>query len=519
MQRVQINLSPEETFSPEAIRAATAKALGSKLLGAIEVDRRALDARRGVKYQLWVNVYELGEEANPLQQVEAKEVKHGRRVLILGAGPCGLFAALRCLELGLKPVILERGKDVRTRRRDLAVLQREGVVNTESNYCFGEGGAGTYSDGKLYTRSTKRGDIRKVLEWLVVHGATPEILVEAHPHIGTNKLPAVISAIKDRILAFGGEVHFDSRVDKLIYNKNGFQGVTLSNGELVEGEAMILAPGHSARDLYMSLHEQGIYLEAKPFALGVRIEHPQSLIDQIQYKLKPNEVRSEFLPPAAYRVVAQASGRGVYSFCMCPGGVIAPCSTEYGTVVTNGWSPSKRNNPFANSGLVVELSLEDIKRDSQNDVIAGLVYRDQVESRAFEAGGGKLVAPAQRATDFIAKKFSQSLPACSYYPGLQSTVLDEVLPAFVSNRLREGLQKIGQSMKGYLTEDAIMVATESRTSSPIRIPRDNESLMHPQIAGLFPAGEGAGYAGGIVSAAMDGIKAADATERFLRFVR
>lgn len=521
MHRVPIILSPEEAFNPEAIRSATAKALGrtGDLLGHFIVDRRALDARRGVKYQLWVNVYEAGEQPEELQRVEAKEVKNGRRVLILGAGPTGLFAALRCLELGLKPMILERGKDVRARRRDLAALQREGVVNTESNYCFGEGGAGTYSDGKLYTRSTKRGDIRKVLEWLVEHGATPEILIEAHPHIGTNKLPAVISSIKDHIIGFGGEVHFEARIDAINYDRKGFKSIRLENGSVFEGEALILAPGHSAGDLYRNLHEQGVYLEAKPFALGVRIEHPQTLIDQIQYKLKPGAARSEFLPPASYRVVAQASGRGVYSFCMCPGGVIAPCSTEDGTVVTNGWSPSKRNNPFANSGLVVELTLEDILGQGRDGVMAGLEYRDQVERRAFEAGGGKLVAPAQRASDFINKKLSQNLPGCSYYPGLQSTSLDEVLPGFVAKRLREGLQKIGQSMRGYLTEEAVLVATESRTSSPIRIPRDDKTLMHPQIAGLFPAGEGAGYAGGIVSAAMDGIKAADATDSFLRLVK
>ncbi|HMP94338.1 MAG TPA: FAD-dependent oxidoreductase, partial [Phnomibacter sp.] len=426
---------------------------------------------------------------------------------------------LQCIELGIKPIILERGKDVRTRRRDLAAMNKLGEVNPESNYCFGEGGAGTYSDGKLYTRSTKRGDVQQILHWLYYYGAPEAILYESHPHIGTNKLPGIITSMRQQIIEAGGEVHFNTRVVQIMIQNGKAKGVITADGQQINAHAVVLATGHSARDVFEMLLQQNIAIEPKPFALGVRIEHPQHLIDASQYHCL---VRPAALPPASYSLVQQVNGRGVFSFCMCPGGIIAPAATNPGELVVNGWSPSKRNNPFANSGMVTEIRLTDLQamakkpprgfaNGSQLEGPLGFMYFQQwVEQQAWQAGGGKLVAPAQRMVDFVQNKPSASLPQCSYLPGIKSALLTEVLPPFVAQSLQQGFKAFGQKMKGYLTNEAVLVATESRTSSPVRIPRHPQTLQHIHIAQLYPCAEGAGYAGGIVSAAMDGIKVAKA---------
>jgi uncharacterized FAD-dependent dehydrogenase len=431
-------------------------------------------------------------------------------VIIVGAGPAGLFAALKLLESGIKPIILERGKDVKARRRDLAVLNKQGIVNPESNYCFGEGGAGTYSDGKLYTRSSKRGDVNRILNLFVHFGADENILFESHPHIGTNKLPNIITSIRKKIIDCGGEIHFEKKVSDFIIKKEKIVGVK-TNDAIVDGDAVILATGHSARDIFQLLYSKKIQIEFKPFALGVRVEHPQSLIDSAQYHCK---IRGAFLPPASYSLVEQVEGKGVFSFCMCPGGIIAPAATAPGEIVVNGWSPSKRNNPFANSGIVVSVEEKDITTFKNYGPLSGMFFQQEVEQKAFLMGGGNVVAPAQRLIDFTENKISSSLPDCSYLPGITSIALKEVLPTFIYKRLQIAFKEFGKKMparyggKGYFTNDAVVVATESRTSSPVRIPRNEETLQHPQVKNLYPCGEGAGYAGGIVSAAMDGEKVA-----------
>lgn len=429
------------------------------------------------------------------------------QVIIIGAGPAGLFAALNLIEKGVRPIILERGKDVKSRRRDLAVLNKDGIINPESNYCFGEGGAGTYSDGKLYTRSTKRGDVTRILNLLVQFGADERILYEAHPHIGTNKLPQIITAIRKQIIDCGGEFHFEKKVVDFNIEDSTIQKVVTATGEGFTGQSVILATGHSARDIFVLLNQKRILIEFKPFALGVRVEHPQSLIDSVQYHCL---VRDEFLPPSSYSLVQQVDGKGVFSFCMCPGGIIAPASTNPNELVVNGWSPSKRNNPFANSGIVVAVEEEDIFFNKHDGALAGMYFQQDVEETAYTAGGGKFVAPAQRLIDFCENKLSSSLPACSYLPGINSVRLKEVLPAFIHKRLQTGFREFGKKMKGYYTNEAVVVATESRTSSPVRIPRHPQTFHHPQVDNLYPCGEGAGHAGGIVSAAMDGERAASA---------
>lgn len=508
-QIIELTLFPAEAADDRLLKERVARATGHSEddISGFHLLRRAIDARaRQPKVLLTIQVF-IGE---PFPEPKADSLifpnvsKADRQVVVIGAGPAGLFAALRLIEQGIRPLLLERGKDVRARRRDLAVLNKEGVINPESNYCFGEGGAGTYSDGKLYTRSTKRGDVSGVLRLLVQFGADQTILVDAHPHIGTNKLPQIIQAMRQQITDSGGIFFFEKKVVDFVLQDNLIKAVMTADGERFEGDSVILATGHSARDIFRLLHRKKIFIEAKPFALGVRIEHPQPLIDSIRYG-----VPSPYLPPAAYSVVEQIRGKGVFSFCMCPGGIIAPASTDEGELVVNGWSPSRRNNPYANSGIVVTVEEKDMAPFAKEGPLMGMAFQQAVEQKAFTAGGGRFVAPAQRMADFVARRASTTLPDCSYLPGINSVPLQEVLPDFIFEDLRRGFEVFGQKMKGYFTNEAVIVATESRTSSPVRIPRDAGKLSHPQIRNLFPCGEGAGYAGGIVSAAMDGERVAD----------
>lgn len=511
-KEIEIVCLPGQQDDQEVLKRISALALNisSQKITGVQLLKRSIDARgRRVVYRMQVRVYVDEVHYPETYTQQYLNVKDAKPVIIVGAGPAGLFAALQCIQMGMKPIVLERGKAVKDRRRDLANINKQGLVNPESNYCFGEGGAGTYSDGKLYTRSTKRGDVNAVLKTFVAHGATGDILVDARPHIGTNKLPQIITAIRETILNAGGEVIFDAKVTELLVQFDKIEGVKLSSGETLKSRAVILATGHSARDVFEMLRRQNILIEAKPFALGVRIEHPQEIIDRAQYHC---EVRDEVLPPSYYNLVEQVDGRGVFSFCMCPGGIIAPCATEADEIVVNGWSPSKRNNPFANSGTVVQINMDDVKGNDA-DPFKMLNFQNSIERLAFKAGGGKLVAPAQRMVDFVNGKLSIDLPENSYLPGTRSVELKEVLPDWINDRLRNALPMFGKKMKGYYTNEAILVGVESRTSSPIKIPRDKETLQHPQITGLFPCGEGAGYAGGIISAAIDGINCAVAAAK------
>ena len=503
-------VSPEVAANEELLARQVAKFCTISLddIQKVVVLKRSFDARqKSIKVNLKGLVYSMDESYHPNKHdlPDYPNVAHQQEVIIVGAGPAGLFAALQLIELGLKPIVIERGKDVRGRRRDLKAINLEGIVNEDSNYCFGEGGAGTYSDGKLYTRSKKRGDIDRILELFVGFGATPDIMVDAHPHIGTNKLPQIIQDIRNKIIACGGEVLFETRVMDFVVKNNEIAGVVLQNGITVSANKVILATGHSARDIFELLHRKNILIEAKPFALGVRAEHPQQLIDKIQYSC---DYRGEFLPPAPYSVVKQVNGRGIYSFCMCPGGVIAPCATSPGEVVTNGWSPSKRDQATANSGIVIELKLEDFKPYRKFGPLAGMEFQKTIEQKAWTLAGETQKVPAQRMVDFTQNKISQDIPKTSYVPGTTSVEMGQVFPGFLSHILREGFTQFEKSMKGYLTNDAILHAPESRTSSPVRIPRDSMTLEHLQIKGLYPCGEGAGYAGGIISAAIDGEKCA-----------
>lgn len=522
IKQLELVLLPEEAADKAKVlnKAAKETGLPSSRITAVRILKRSIDARsRTVRVRLQVEVF---IDEKPPQKAKEKSLFHFDRdvsksdpVLIVGFGPAGMFAALRLIESGYKPVIIERGKDVRKRRRDLAEINKQGIVNPESNYCFGEGGAGTYSDGKLYTRSGKRGDIRRILSILVEHGADQDILIDAHPHIGTNKLPKVVEAIREQILQSGAEIHFETKMTDILIEKNEICGILSKNNATDEekefrAKNLILATGHSARDVFELLKRKKIRIESKAFALGVRIEHPQSIIDSIQYHC---ESRNAFLPPASYSLATQVDERGVYSFCMCPGGIIAPASTRSDEIVVNGWSPSRRNNPFANSGMVVSVGEKDFLPFKSHGELSALRFQESVEQKSYQAGGGKLVAPAQRLIDFVEGRLSSKLPECSYIPGLKSAELKEILPHAVSHALREGLKDFGKKMKSYFTNDAILVATESRTSSPVRIPRDKESLQHPDVKGLFPCAEGAGYAGGIVSAAMDGERCAEAVLR------
>ncbi|WP_346236582.1 NAD(P)/FAD-dependent oxidoreductase [Niabella insulamsoli] len=518
-QTIDLKLTPEEAASDETVLHAIANKISIPLqhISGYTILKRSIDAR---SRQPWINLklFVSIKQPHPAREkinFRFQDVsKADQKVIIVGAGPAGLFAALQLIESGIQPILLERGKDVKSRRRDLAAMNKQGIVNPESNYCFGEGGAGTYSDGKLFTRSNKRGDIDRILHLFVHFGADEKILYDAHPHIGTNKLPQIITAMREQIIESGGQVLFDKKVVDFRIKDNAISAVSTADGHVFDGAAVILATGHSARDIFYLLHEKKILIEAKPFALGVRAEHPQELIDQAQYKC---DARGFYLPPASYSLVQQVQQVGVFSFCMCPGGIIAPAATAPGEIVVNGWSPSKRNNPYANSGIVVQVQLKDVmnQRGLKNpDPLSLLNFQEEVEQRAFAAGGGDLQAPAQRMVDFCANKVSQSLPKCSYLPGITSADLSTVLPPFIHHALQKAFVEFGKKMparyggKGYYTNEAVLVATESRTSSPVRIPRDAQTLQHPQIKNLYPCGEGAGYAGGIVSAAMDGERVA-----------
>lgn len=507
-------ISPEIAFDDDLFSQHITRNLRLNLTDNFTIRqlKRSIDSRsRQIKVNVQAEVY-IGEQPPALlaYKKEFPNVTHAPQAIIVGGGPAGMFAALRLIELGIKPIVLERGKDVRSRRRDLAAITKHHTVNPDSNYCFGEGGAGTYSDGKLYTRSKKRGDVRRILEILVTHGATADILIDAHPHIGTNKLPNIVTALRESIVSAGGGFYFDSKVTDVIVNNQEIKGIITEKGERVEGLGVILATGHSARDIFELLHYRNIYIEAKPFAMGVRIEHPQSLIDNIQYHC---ENRGEYLPASSYALVAQVKHKGiekgVFSFCMCPGGYIVPAATAPGEVVVNGMSPSRRDSRYANSGMVVAIDEDDMLSYQKYGPLAGLQMQRELEQRACQMAGGTQVAPAQLMTDFVKGKVSGELLPTSYQPGLQSVQMSEVLPENISHRLKEGFKIFGQKMRGYFTDQAQIVGVESRTSSPVRVPRDKETLEHIQIKRLFPCAEGAGYAGGIVSAAMDGERCAE----------
>jgi uncharacterized FAD-dependent dehydrogenase len=507
---ITIAVSPGVAAHPDSLRQAAAQALhlAEREVGAVQLVRRSVDARRGkVLLQLKLTVYESGEQPlNPAVHFDYRNVAGKPPVIIVGAGPAGLFAALKLLEKGLKPVILERGKEVKERKRDIAKLTREHIVDPNSSWCFGEGGAGTFSDGKLYTRSHKRGNVAHILQQLVQHGANPDILVEAHPHIGTDKLSGIAANIRKTICECGGEYHFGTRVAGIVVKNGAACGVVDERGARYEGIAVALATGHSACDVYELLEAQTWALEPKPFAMGVRAEHPQALINEIQYHGKGY---SPLLPAAAYSLAAQVQGRGVFSFCMCPGGMIVPAAAAPGELVVNGMSASQRSSPYANAGVVAQVTLADYGRYEKFGALAGLRLRQEVERAAWAAGGATQVAPAQRLTDFVSGRLSSSLGKTSYIPGVASAPLHALLPEFICRPLRQAFREFDKKMRGYLTAEAMLLAVESRTSSPVRIPRNPQTMQHIRIANLYPCGEGAGYAGGITSSAIDGASCAE----------
>lgn len=514
ISQIEMRVSPEIAYVPLRLQAAVSTKLSVDVnrIRHIKIRRRSIDARqRNVMINLSLDVYidEMPENTPAgVQPLKLPNVGNAPEVIVVGAGPAGLFASLRLIELGLKPVLLERGKPVDERARDMAMISRKSKVDSESNYCFGEGGAGAYSDGKLYTRSKKRGPVDEILKALVAHGASTDILVDAHPHIGTDRLPKIIKAIRETILAKGGEVHFSTRVDKLLISGNDtVDGVVTSDGRTFHGP-VILATGHSARDIYTMLNESGVELEAKGIAVGVRLEHPQQLIDRIQYH-NPGG-RGKYLPAAEYSMLTRVDGRAVYSFCMCPGGFIIPAATDHGQLVVNGMSPASRGTKWANSGMVVEVLPEDLTDYDEHGVLKVMRFQEDIERRFFDDADGSQNAPAQRMHDFVNGKASTSLPATSYAPGIHAARIDRLLPTFIARRLQKGFADFGRKSRGFLTNEAVLIGAETRTSSPVRIPRDNDTMQHIRLKGLFPAGEGAGYAGGIVSAAIDGRRAAEA---------
>ncbi|MBK9285449.1 MAG: FAD-binding protein [Sphingobacteriaceae bacterium] len=524
IHKIQIQTSPQNAINESLIKQQVRNELGldEEIDLSIKISKRSVDAR-GRKIKINLSIEAAVDEA--LSEFEFtpifKDVSSAKKNChIIGAGPAGLFAALRCLENGIKPILFERGKTVKDRRRDLAAINKEHLINPESNYCFGEGGAGTYSDGKLYTRSGKRGSIEKILKLFVYHGASQEILIDAHPHIGTNKLPALIENIRKTILDFGGEIYFNSKLEDIEIKNNIIHAIQIKDQFEIKQHAiqqLILATGHSARDIYELLNKKGVLLEMKPFAIGVRVEHSQSYVDAIQYHCNSeNELKDirEYLPAASYSLVEQVNGRGVYSFCMCPGGIIAPCATAQEEIVTNGWSPSKRNNPYANSGIVVGVNEKDFEPYKEYGALAGLEFQKYFEHKAWIFGGKTQTAPAQALADFVQQKQSSVLPTCSYVPGVKSVDMHELLEKELSNALKLGFKSFDKKMRNYVTNEAVIVGVESRTSTPVRIPRDKELCAHPQIRNLYPCGEGAGFAGGIVSAAMDGERCADAILNF-----
>lgn len=529
-QTVTLKLLPREAENSAIVKEYIAQQAATSVnqITGFFIQKKSIDARGkqplvNLTLQAFIDEPFQQRPFNPVVYKDVSKAKH--KVIIIGAGPAGLFSALQLIQRGIQPILLERGKDVRSRRRDLALLNKEGIINNDSNYCFGEGGAGTYSDGKLYTRSTKRGNVNNILRTFVQFGADESILYQSHPHIGTNKLPQIITSMRQQIVESGGLFLFEKKVVDFVIKDDKIQSVITADGDVFEADAIVLATGHSARDIFELLHNKSITIEAKPFALGVRVEHPQSLIDSIQYH---QQIRDEHLPPSSYGLVQQVDGKGVFSFCMCPGGIIAPAATEANALVVNGWSPSKRNNPFANSGIVVTTDVPEVLADEgfaqkiaknkwqTNHPLLLMYFQQMVEEKAYNAGGGNFVAPAQRITDFCANKTSVTLPDCSYVPGVHSASLQDVLQQFIFTRLKKAFVEWGKKMRGYYTDEAIILATESRTSSPVRIPRDSETLQHVHNKNLYPCGEGAGYAGGIVSAAMDGERVANTIAEFLK---
>ena len=514
IKHIEILIPPKFIKDDNYLYQSASSELGvnlSSITGIVKT-KQSIDARRKEPvYRVRIDVYINEQVKNELPFIKYNTVSEANKsVIIVGFGPAGMFAALKFLELGIKPIIFERGKDVQSRRKDLRAIQQEGIVNPDSNYCFGEGGAGTYSDGKLYTRSTKRGNVKKILHLLVENGADPNILFEAHPHIGSNKLPKIIQSIREKILSFGGEIYFNSRITGFIINNNKVSGVIINDKDEKIADAVVLATGHSARDIFYLLHKHKIILEPKPFAMGVRIEHPQSIIDEIQYHTKQRETN---LPAATYSLACNINGNGVYSFCMCPGGIIVPSATNPGEIVVNGMSLSRRDSPFANSGLVVSVTEKHWSKYSSESPFGAMLLQKEIEQKMFEITGSQK-APAQKAVDFVNQKVSSSLPATSYIPGIQAAALHEILPKFIVEGLSKALIEFEKKKKGYLSEEAVLVAVESRTSSPVRIPRNKETFMHQSLEGLFPAGEGAGYAGGIVSSAIDGENCAQAIAQY-----
>ncbi len=507
-----LRVAPETAYEPERLAQRAAKELGidRKRAKRVDIVKRSIDARQRqvvVNLSLRVHVDEIDENAVDFTPITYPDVKDRQEIIVVGAGPAGLFAALRIIELGYRPIVIERGKDVDSRRKDLAKISRDQKIDGESNYCFGEGGAGAYSDGKLYTRSKKRGPVDKVLQIFVEHGAHREILADAHPHIGTDRLPEVIKAIRETIIKSGGEVHFETRVDDLIIQDRRVEGVITADGRKFHGP-VILATGHSARDVYEMLDKLGITMNPKGIAVGVRLEHPQKVIDCIQYHSPQG--RGKYLPAAEYSMLTRVDGRAVYSFCMCPGGFIIPAASSDGQLVVNGMSPSNRGTQWANSGMVVEILPEDLPQYDKSGQLKMMRFQEDVERRFHEASDKSQRAPAQRMTDFVASRLSETLPRSSYAPGVFSARLDQLLPDFIARRLQKGFEEFGRKSRGFLCNDAILVGDETRTAAPVQISRDRDSLRHVEYDGLYPCGEGAGYAGGIVSAAIDGMRCAEA---------